>query len=149
MNDKEKNLKVLNLIKILKSVDDLYTNDIVKTNEIKDALKELREILQPYKNQDIKSFLYNLKSCIWDEKSKSKGKIDMEFVEKMNYDDFVIHIKEEGRFSKKELIYLANKFLNMPKSQFLKLNNQIILDTIRRHLDNRETVKSIERRASE
>lgn len=136
-----KSVKVGEFIRILKANEEFLSSLSYENKNLVLFIKKLRKILKPLGSLDGEKFLEGLRNSL-------KVSIKLGEIEFTPLDELKNLISEEP-LSTKELLYIAEKRLEIPTGMLKKMKKELIKSKILSTIQNIQKLDAIQKKASE
>jgi hypothetical protein len=150
---KKKKAKVNDLIKILQTTDSLLSLESSEKGVLKTFIRELKDILNPYKSLSGNDFLNLLRNSLLTIDVKQTGilerYVDVQFgIESISLDELKTLLAKNA-LSKEQLLLVGEKRFGLSKGTLRRSKKEDIQGLIISAIQNIETLDVIERKATE
>lgn len=149
---KQNKLRVKDFIKLLQLLEKLYQKPLGTNSELFNFIKELEDILKPYKELEKDEFLEMLETSLPSYKEaktkKEKKALQNIDVENISLNDLRTLLSDKD-LTKEELLYIGERRFGISRGAHMRLKKDELQELIERAIDDVEKFGIIKSKASE
>ena len=145
----EKKVKVSELIKILRANENFLRSISYENRDSILLIREFRTLLKPYGNLDAKKFLEILTRLLKDKRRiRVSALLSKTDIERVSLDEVEELVSSEN-LEAKDLLFIAEKHLEIPTGVLKKMRKELIRQKILATIHNIKKLDAIQKKASE